>query len=745
MKTTIKRHRRRMTKHGKGMTKPRKSNRRIKNRKHKTRRQSAGGLVFGWDSFINANDNPVNPPITQTYADQLKIAMLRQKGKSGIDVKVKLENGKPLWLIGNKDTTFKQLRDGAKDERYQTFIEALLQRYPEFNRFETDKGDRDSSKGIILTDAEFCEMFINNPFVLDYPRLRDNFALSRFACTPSASAAAPSSAAPPPSAAPSSAAPSSAAPPPSVAVRPFGSAAFTAPTQRQPDFSASSDTSFFMPLAPLQQQPVTTEYFKKLQEIKKMGLNVKDQLIAQVLNNTEGNIKDAVAILRAAADSGQSSAGTSAAPGARGGPMLPIQERATIYDFLKAQDGILPPILGGGECPNYTQALYEINAGQKKTCWIWYIIPSSPGRSDISIFFGIGPNANRANVTPEQYLSNWKLSIRYIKILNAIGAKLQQSNPSNVKQFLVTLMGSEIDYDKLKKSLIIFSNALKNQHKVTPEIALLAEFLGVKLYAQPPGPPPGASAAHMSAAPMSAAPMSAAFRSPEQVFPVRNLSFKPTIADLMFPDEFVEKYAKEYGIQFDQTETYNQDKHRTLRNFTTACPDVTNWTVMYTIGDMNCLTHAFLQCMSSMYRKIHVTNPEIQEEKTAVARAFRLAFADMKPKPDILHHTAEKDLLNKDGMADLGEDTFASYARLFGVILVVFDFRTQVIVSNLTKVTAIQTMPVIFMHGDGGHFSSVLPSIHSGPNPFVITYEHAKQIGCLTVPLTFPNELALNE
>jgi hypothetical protein len=244
--------------------------------------------------------------------------------------------------------------------------------------------------------------------------------------------------------------------------------------------------------------------------------------------------------------------------------------------------------------------------------------------------------------------------------------------------------------------------------------------------------------------------MSAAFRSPEQPFPVRDLSFKPKMADLMFPDEFVIKYAKEYGIYFDQEESYDDDKHRTLRNFTTACPDVTDWRVMYTIGDMNCLTHAFLQCTSSMYRKIHVTNIDIHAEKTGVARAFRLAFANMKPKPNILHDTAEQDLLNNGGMADLGEDTFASYARLFGVILVVFDYRGQVMVANLTDVTAIPHMLVIFIHGDGGHFSSVLPQIHSGSNPsgsnpFVITYERAKQIACLTKHLTFPNGAALND
>jgi uncharacterized protein (DUF1810 family) len=547
-----------------------------------------------------------------------------------------------------------------------------------------------------------------------------------------------------------------------------------------------------MPLAPLQQQPVTTEYFKKLQEIKKMGLsNVKDQLIAQVLNHTEGNIKDAVAILRAAADSGQSSAGTSAAPGARGGLMLPIQERATIYDFLKAQDGILPPILGGGECHNYTQALYEINAGQKKTCWIWYIIPSSPGRSDISIFFGIGPNANRANVTPEQYLSNWKLSIRYIKILNAIGAKLQQSNPSNVKQFLVTLMGSEIDYDKLKKSLIIFSNALKNQHKVTPEIALLAEFLGVKLYAQPPGPPPGASAAHMSAAPMSAAPPQ---QYPPQQYPPQQYppqqyppqqyppqqyppqqypppseetiskmmknaegedlhtrqkvefalektnndvaqaiellnppylqpqqvqeAYEATPDNLKNPETFVEHYVTVNNIPLLSIPLYDDDELG--RNLNTFPQIFHTWRVKQTVGDGNCLTHAFLQCLSPIYGKI---TGDGYTNKSNVAQYFRLMFSS---ESGLARHKLDYEI-NK-GLKDLSDLQILDYSRLFNVITVVFENQsgsgqTFISASNFTTDSK-PTDKVIFIHGDGGHYSSVMLS----NKQFIMSLAEAKQI-----------------
>ena len=184
-KITIKR-RRRITKHGKGTTKgttnPRKSSRRINPRKHKTRRQSAGGLVFGWESFIDAEKN------------------ITSKGGKGIDVKVKLENGKPTWwLIGGNDKTFRELGNGAKDGRYVDFIDALkiYISLSELN-FTNPGRDNDSSKGIKLSHDQFCRLFIQGP--LDYyPVLTDRFKQRRYECSsaaPMSAVRAPMSAAP---------------------------------------------------------------------------------------------------------------------------------------------------------------------------------------------------------------------------------------------------------------------------------------------------------------------------------------------------------------------------------------------------------------------------------------------------------------------------------------------------------------------------------------------------------------------
>ncbi len=306
MKTTIKRHRR-MTKHRKGTTKPRKSIRRIKNRRYKTRRQSGGGYT----SFINANENK------------------DAHGQTGIDVKVSTDrhsDGTPmLWLIGGNrwyDATFGQLKTNAKGERYQAFI-AVLETDPEFietpTAFFTNPGrDADSSKGIKLNHDKFCRLFINGP--LDYPELKKRFRERNFTCS-------------------------------IAAVRPSGSAAFRAPSsgpsaafrapisaatqrQRPPDFSALSDASFFMPLAPqqqqqpLQQQPVSTKYFKQLQEIKVMNLeNVTDQMIVNALNDANGNADAAVVILLSAA-------GTSAAQQyAESGPSAAVRPPDPQYQY----------------------------------------------------------------------------------------------------------------------------------------------------------------------------------------------------------------------------------------------------------------------------------------------------------------------------------------------------------------------------------------------------------------------------
>jgi hypothetical protein len=729
----------------KGTTNPRKSIRRIKPRKHKTRRQSGGGFA----SFITADDNPVNLR-PRTYADQLKSAILKQKGKSGIDVKVELVDGKPKsWLIGGdgwSDSTFGDLERGAKDGRYQGFIDALKTHIPLWEvevHFTNPGRSPETSKGIKLSHDQFCRLFINGP--LDYPVLIQRFRERRYTCPGQSQqpqtfgpryvpppGPPPSSAlrAPPPG--PSAAVAQRVAPPPGPPPGP-SAALRVAPS------SAAGTSAAVTP----QQSPVV--------QLVQMGFKEAD--VINALTSALGNVTQAVAIL--------SSAAADQIPGARGGPSAAISAaptRASINDFLTAQNGTfprqLPQLSSNGSCPTYAEALAEIKSGQKASHWIWYIIPSSPGYSETSKFFGIGPRAKHASVTPEQYLSNPILSARYVDILTAIGAKLQQRNPSIVRQFLVELMDDnkkDVDYEKLRDSLAIFYPILAERKLVNVQISLLAQQLGVQPQHAPQPTlsrivqyvPP--STAQQYAEPGPSAALRVAL--PDRNLPVEKLAFEPGIGDLMVPDLFVKKYADAYRLGFDQNESYTQDIHdRKLTDFAdrTKCPEVANWTVMQTVGDGNCLTHAFLQCMSSNYRKLHVNNAESQEEKIAVAQAFRLAFARISGK--FLNEGAKVELSTNNGLGDLSEATFASYARLFGVILVVFDVHnTQVIVANLTDETTAPIMRVIFVHGDGGHFSSVLPARVSDPDePFVIKYADAIQSECLKKHLSLGNKFVLN-
>jgi hypothetical protein len=154
-------------------------------------------LVFGWESFIDAEKN------------------ITSKGGKGIDVKVKLENGKPMWwLIGGNDKTFRELGNGAKDGRYVDFIDALKIYIPLSELNFTNPGrENDSSKGIKLSHDQFCRLFINGP--LDYyPVLTDRFKQRRYECSSESVAVRAQRVAPPMSAAPRVAPTQRYAPPP---------------------------------------------------------------------------------------------------------------------------------------------------------------------------------------------------------------------------------------------------------------------------------------------------------------------------------------------------------------------------------------------------------------------------------------------------------------------------------------------------------------------------------------------------
>lgn len=164
----------RIIKRPRTIRRPRANKRAIK-RSIKTRRQTTGGWIFGWSSFITADKNPMFG------------------GGSGIDVKVKLHDNKPQWwLIGGNNETFMNLLVSAKEGRYHEFITKLKETYPNFDSFTNPGEFTYTSKGIKLSPHQFCKLFITKPHILNYPELREKFTDRGFECPTDPEKALPS-------------------------------------------------------------------------------------------------------------------------------------------------------------------------------------------------------------------------------------------------------------------------------------------------------------------------------------------------------------------------------------------------------------------------------------------------------------------------------------------------------------------------------------------------------------------------
>ena len=168
-------------------------------------------------------------------------------------------------------------------------------------------------------------------------------------------------------------------------------------------------------------------------------------------------------------------------------------------------------------------------------------------------------------------------------------------------------------------------------------------------------------------------------------------------SDLEDPNIFIKNYVQKNSITLlgeeevkeDKTSNYNLDKF----------PDFGQWIVLKTSGDGNCLTHAFLQSLSSEYRKLPDT-----KTKNEVGVAFRLEFA----KTSIAKN---KDLYNQnEGKAWLTDTEIDDFTRLFNVITVIFDDRNSQITTSFGNFKAgdvPENTKVIFIHASDNHYSSV--------------------------------------
>jgi hypothetical protein len=230
--------------------------------------------------------------------------------------------------------------------------------------------------------------------------------------------------------------------------------------------------------------------------------------------------------------------------------------------------------------------------------------------------------------------------------------------------------------------------------------------------------------------------IASAERSASGALTTPNQVYDKTPMYLRNPETFVVNYVRRtHNITLSQNEIYWLDRNgRTLLQF----PQVFHtWSVIHTVGDGNCLTHAFLQCLSPTYGKI--LDPTVCcPHKSAVARAFRLDFANNSAL------AVNKNEYNAgNGLRDLSDVQITDYSRLFNVITVVFEqrninplesspeFVNPIIAYNFTQHSK-PNDTVIFIHGDGMHYSSIML-----PNGmFAMTLDEARKISALVAVLT---------
>jgi uncharacterized protein (DUF1810 family) len=107
--------------------------------------------------------------------------------------------------------------------------------------------------------------------------------------------------------------------------------------------------------------------------------------------------------------------------------------------FKRAQDG------PGG----FATALAELEAGRKRSHWIWYVFPqlAGLGQSSAAIHYGL-QGVDEAGA----YLKDPQLRDRLLRVTTAVLAQLQR-DPAPA---LVHVMGSEIDALKLISSMTLF-------------------------------------------------------------------------------------------------------------------------------------------------------------------------------------------------------------------------------------------------------------------------------------------------
>ena len=196
------------------------------------------------------------------------------------------------------------------------------------------------------------------------------------------------------------------------------------------------------------------------------------------------------------------------------------------------------------------------------------------------------------------------------------------------------------------------------------------------------------------------------------------------------PEIFVNNYVKDKSIHLLPNPEYHDDEHHRSLN---AFPSIFHkWRVISTVGEGNCLTHAFLQCLSPTYGRI---TGEGYANKSNVAQNFRLLFSS---ESDLARDKIEYEI--GKGLVNLSDLQILDYSRLFNVITVVFEqvvvnpshgMANPIFAHNFHRESNPNDI-VIFIHADGGHYSSVM--LLTGE--FTMTLNDAQQIKELQKSLT---------
>jgi len=106
----------------------------------------------------------------------------------------------------------------------------------------------------------------------------------------------------------------------------------------------------------------------------------------------------------------------------------------------------------------FDTALDEMQAGRKRSHWIWYIFPqlAGLGSSSMSARFALeGPDEAAA------YLHDPVLRERLLAVTSAVAAHLEHRPPAALND----LMGSETDVLKLVSSMTLFREVARRAHR----------------------------------------------------------------------------------------------------------------------------------------------------------------------------------------------------------------------------------------------------------------------------------------